>query len=358
MEADSLPKSRRPVCYSLYKYSGGQAGPDEQIATQAEPGRESWKKKEADSQRSLEEAVAEALDSQVVSVGEVQAVVAKPGRNFRGGRPKQGLGEQKRGKYKNLTGQQKVWVCQEMAARVHVPGVSKSRLYHDLAAKFGCVWQSIRRLWMQKDFWLNWGQKENRPAAVTKGSFRRKGERHSSKAGRGASMGCRIAVGGGRLGRKNHCELMHQQVQVWAEVEQENGHEISRQCLLRQFRLFLSSAIHKADDEQRAGTLTPEAAELLTHWKKKQFQLDNSAKARENAAIFLVGKTGFAERKKQRTTAMTVEEEIQLCQEGWANFDHLLWKTGCAEAPVLKAFVAQPERFVLNRQNTVISMSD
>ncbi len=243
-----------------------------------------------------------------------------------------------------------MWLVSEFAARITVPGTGRRQLYDEIAGKLGCVWQTVKRIVQQKDFWLEWGQRTCRKGAVGQGSFRKQGQRHSAWAGRGASKGCRVAVSGAALGRPNPCQQMVDQVRVWAEVEQENGHELSRQDLLRQFRLYLDSAIHEAVDKQEARTLPPEGL--------RQTRLDESSKARERCAQSLLAKTGFVERKKQRTTALTVQEEVGLVEEGWQNFDYLLWKTGCSSPAELRDFVAQPERFVVNRQHTVISMSD
>ncbi len=176
--------------------------------------------------------------------------------------------------------------------------------------------------------------------------------------GQAEGKGCRVSFRGVPLGRPNPCQQIIEQVKVWAEVEEENGHELSRQDLLRQFRLHLASAIHEAQDKKEAGTLPPEGVSQLSLWRGRQTRLDESSKARERCSQSLVAKTGFVERKKQRTTALTVQEEVALVEEGWQNFDYLLWKTGCCSPAELRDFVAQPERFVVNRQHTVISMSD
>jgi hypothetical protein len=72
----------------------------------------------------------------------------------------------------------------------------------------------------------------------------------------------------------------------------------------------------------------------------------------------LVGKTGFVERAKQRTTSLSPQEEIDRVEQGWKNWDQLLYKTGCAPAQDLVDWVAKPVQRAINRQETVISASD
>ena len=45
-------------------------------------------------------------------------------------------------------------------------------------------------------------------------------------------------------------------------------------------------------------------------------------------------------------------------KQGWACWDSLLWRVGCGSEEDLKDWVANPERLIALRQNTVISMSD
>ncbi len=72
----------------------------------------------------------------------------------------------------------------------------------------------------------------------------------------------------------------------------------------------------------------------------------------------MVHKTGFVERSKQRQTPLSAEQEVERVERGWKHWDTLLWLTGCADSPDLKNWVGQPERWIFNRENTVISMSD
>ena len=45
-------------------------------------------------------------------------------------------------------------------------------------------------------------------------------------------------------------------------------------------------------------------------------------------------------------------------RQGWQHWDRLLWIAGCSKAEDLKDYVLQPERWVVERRQAVISMSD
>ena len=109
---------------------------------------------------------------------------------------------------------------------------------------------------------------------------------------------------------------------------------------------------------QAGGALSPEEEKNLSFWILRRKRIQENKKARDKQALFLVSKLGWVERSKQRTTALSTEQEVQLCNEGWAHFDRLLWQTGCAPYSYMKDYVSQPERFRLNSEETVISMSD
>ena len=64
------------------------------------------------------------------------------------------------------------------------------------------------------------------------------------------------------------------------------------------------------------------------------------------------------ERSKQRVTGLTQEQEQAAMEKGWKFWDYILALIGQADAKQLSKFVAQPERFIMNRQHTVISASD
>ena len=79
---------------------------------------------------------------------------------------------------------------------------------------------------------------------------------------------------------------------------------------------------------------------------------------RDKQGLYLVNKTGFVERSKQRQTPLSVDQEVERVERGWKHWETLLWLTGCANSPELNNWVGQPERWIFNRENTVTSMSD
>ena len=217
----------------------------------------------------------------------------------------------------------------------------------------------IKQVWSQEDFWSEWGVKAGVPEGSPKpGKARKKGERGSRLKRGSNATGARQAGERGYLGRTDYCREIVQAVGVWAETEQQQGHEIFRPDLVRQFMLLLDSEIARMEDRQAAHGLSKEQTKYLEHWKKRASGLKKDKKKRDKAGLYLVGKTGFVERGKQRTTSLTVEEEIERMKSGWHNFDYLLYQSGCAKATELVDLVAQPVKWTSNRQEAVISMSD
>ena len=68
-------------------------------------------------------------------------------------------------------------------------------------------------------------------------------------------------------------------------------------------------------DEAAAGCLTEFQTHPLAHYHKKQKSLESKT-ARDNHAVFLLGKTGLVERAKQRAAALTQAEEVERVDAG------------------------------------------
>ncbi len=171
------------------------------------------------------------------------------------------------------------------------------------------------------------------------------------------NKGQRVPGPRGYLGNTDHTREFVLQVQVYAELEQSQGHTLYRADLTRRFSQLLDSAICFAEDAQADGSFNPDCARQLAAWKQKQAALLRKDK-RDKQGKYLVMKTGFLERSKQRQTPLSVQQEIDRVERSWGHFDTILWLTGCADSPQLSDWIGQPERWVFNRQNTVISMSD
>ena len=350
-------QSKRPVSWSLqrwFKPSNPGASSQSVVAVQAEAASESWreqswkKKQEAENQ-----ALAAAV--QLAQVSQSQTVQIAPRlqlRVWRGGRPKQ-----RRSGKKNvhLSGQQRVWAVQFLEDYLQIPGHSKKSGFQTVARKLFCNIKTIQRTWAKKVFWKHWAELEERKPSVREGTNKRRGQRVPNRAAN--SKGARIPGERGYLGRTDHCREFTLLVQVWAELEQSHGHQLFRPDLVRKYRQLLDSAILFADQAQAEGTFNPDKSNQLAAWKQKQASLDIKSK-RDKQGKVLVEKTGFVERSKQRQTPLTVAQEVERVQRSWAHWDTILWLTGCADSPQLRDWVGQPERWVFNRENTVISMSD
>ncbi len=233
-------QTKRPVCWSLHKYfktvqgdrpDAGLAVQAEQaepvlVAVQAEPPdvRASWKKP-------LEAAKAE-MDNTVAEVGcstakHVQTVPDVLVRKWAGGRPKKANGGA-RGKYNCLTGQQRLWIITFIEDQISQPGNSLKRAKSAAEFRLKCSADSVRRVWKDKVYWKDWGVKEERKASLRSGSYRRTGQRVPEKAMKSQGSGMRKAGSREYLGRTDHCRPFVLTVQVWAELEQEQGHQLFR----------------------------------------------------------------------------------------------------------------------------------
>jgi hypothetical protein len=111
------------------------------------------------------------------------------------------------------------------------------------------------------------------------------------------------------------------------------------------------------EDKAKAGSLTEWEEEAFEPFQSRQKKL-KSRRPRDKLGVFLLGKTGMVERSKQRTTSLRPEEERHRMETRWRFWDWALQLISTGNSKELAAFVAQPERFCLNRHETVISMSD
>ena len=64
------------------------------------------------------------------------------------------------------------------------------------------------------------------------------------------------------------------------------------------------------EDKAQAGSLTEWDQKALALFKSRQIKLQDR-KPRESLGVFLLGKTGMVERSKQRTTALSPDQEKQ-----------------------------------------------
>jgi hypothetical protein len=278
-------------------------------------------------------------------------------RRWAGGRPKKAAGRV-RGKYNTLTGQQRLWIVSFIEDQISQPGNSLKRAKAAAAFRLKCSEFTVRRVWIDKVYWKDWGVKEERKASLRPGTCKRLGQRVARKALKATSTGCRKAGSREYLGRTDHCRPFVLATQTWAELEQDQGHQLFRSDLLHRYSDLLDSAIEYDHEAKAAGTFNIDEEKKLAAWLQKQAALFSSKSKRDKQSKFLVAKTGFVERAKQRQTPLSPAQEKERAERGWSHFDYILWLTGCADSPALADWVGQPERFVLNREAIVISQSD
>ena len=271
-------QTKRPVCWSLHKYfkkvqaetpDAGLALPADQaepvlIAVQTEPPdvRAGWKKP-------LEEAKA-AMDSAVAGVGsssatEVQSVPDVTVRKWAGGRPKRASGTARQ-KYNTLTGQQRLWIVLFIEDQIGSPGNSIKQAKKAAVIRLKSSEQTVRRVWSDRAYWKDWGEKEERKASLREGTYKRRGQRVPKAAMKSQSSGCRKTSSRGYLGRTDHCRPFVLATQTWAELEQQQGHQLFRCHLLQRYSDLLDSAIQY--DQEAKERLAPS-----TLMRKRSLQL-------------------------------------------------------------------------------------
>ena len=136
------------------------------------------------------------------------------------------------------------------------------------------------------------------------------------------------------------------------------GHELWPSNLLKHFERLLRSAVRFREEDKELGLCSPEELVELEAWSKKMKSLKSSEKQRNGQKVYLVSYCGLLKRKKQRATAYTEEQEIDLVQTGWRQFDQVLFRAASADAKLMSPYVCNPERWVTNRGSTMLTMSD
>jgi hypothetical protein len=107
-------------------------------------------------------------------------------------------------------------------------------------------------------------------------------------------------------------------------MESDQGHELYRGHLLNEYQNRLDEAVAGALQEQAEGTLMPVELAALQSWQLKQASLLIDSK-RAKQATFLLARTGFLEKAKQRVTALTPRLEKARVETAWRAFDKVIW---------------------------------
>ena len=273
----------------------------------------------------------------------------------RRGRPKKAAGAPK-GKYTSLSGQQRAWICREVPELMQ-DGFSLHGAYNKIVQELGCDIQTVRDIHRDSEYWLAWAKEQDRKPSKRAGTNRRQGEHIPQTEKKSSSKGCRKVGKRGYLGKNQPLRWLVLETVGWAKAEFEAGHELYRQDFIAHYQRHASSQAAFWEEEETAGTLTPENSELLKHLNERLGEL-KKARFLRSFGQYLMTQSGFVNRAKQRVTAMSEYQEIQAVKLGWKLWDAALHKIGCAPAEELKDYVFNPHRLASMRERTVILASD
>ena len=323
-------------------------------ARQEEPApRPYWGREKEAEEEDLLEKLADLLEEKPEAARTAERpVLPTPAKN-KGGRPRRAAGAPK-GRHTSLTGQQRVWGVKQIRQLLMVPGATRAKTFRKVAGDLHCSEQTVELFYKKADFWLDWGITNKVEGSPKPGTWRKKGSHTSVMAAGSTSRACRLPGERGYLGRPDYARDIVLRLAAWAEMQQEAGHELDRGDLIRQYLNFLDSEVEFLRDSQELTAWQQKTLEHLTGRKEKLQERG----PRKKLGLWLLGKTGLVERAKQRTTGLSVQDEIRLMESGWRYWDYLLQVISQGDLEALGRLVAQPERFALNRQETVISMSD
>ena len=274
----------------------------------------------------------------------------------RGGRPKK-TDDSKKSSYTVLTGTQRIYIIQAWDQKIKA-GTSTRTARQQIASLLSCSTSAVKTTVQNKEYWLEWAEEHKMVASTSPNKARKPGDKRSKLKLGTTSKGCRKPGKRGYLGNTNWCRPLIQKVMQWSEMETEQGHDLGKSDLYTQFTRLLDSAVAYGKDAEEAGTITPEEMIELKNLMHKQARLASKASCRRWQERYLVGQCGFADRKKQRTTALSTDEERVRVRRGWQHWDRLLWFAGCGKTADLQEYVMQPERWEVERRHAVISMSD
>ena len=128
--------------------------------------------------------------------------------------------------------------------------------------------------------------------------------------------------------------------------------------MLTHFTRLLASEVAFGEEQLKDGLLQPEDKADFVKMQHKLLKMQTDEKTKTYTARYLLGKCHMTERKKQRVSHLSKEDEIKRMETGWQFFDHILWTAMCGDAQEVGKYVLQPERFILDRRDIVITMSD
>ena len=347
--------SPRPVSWSLHKYfTSARPGPEQTALVPAlKPRGNSELARQAEEQaQENRQAVLDQLPGSARALCQ-QKTASRPYQRQKGGRTKRAPEAPKEHRIVASAARKHEW-CQWIYAQT-AKGRSLKSCYRQVAHDTGAGCSSIRLWWQQRDRWATWVSEHPEEGRFGR---RRQGCWVSLKKIKQTSTGKRISQNPNtRLGRPQPCAPFIRQVEVFASQEEAAGHSLARQDLFREFSRLLEEALVEAKQAEEAGTVTPELQKDIAAWRAKAVSLKNRKK-RDDWAKYLVVQTDWTEKKTNRTTPLSQEEENRRMQAGWMWWDFMIWLAGCADSTALLRWVAQAEQFVLSRGETVLTFSD
>ena len=146
---------------------------------------------------------------------------------------------------------------------------------------------------------------------------------------------------------------------MWSQLEKSYGHKQGKEDLLCEFEYRLECEIEKLKADEKQGLLTPEEREKFASHSRKLVAL-LKPKSRSQIGQKLLNVCGVSVCKVNRQTALTKRAETNRLLKAWSFWDRNLWLAGCADVsdPELADRIGNPAQFVVNRQETGITMSD
>ena len=161
----------------------------------------------------------------------------------------------------------------------------------------------------------------------------------------------------GYLGTTDHLRDERQTIRLWAEYEEQCGHSLGRLDIFRQFKMLVVCKQQALLTAQAERGLTSEEEKALSFSQERLTAWDIGRK-KDKAALNLLSQISFVERKTNRLTKLSYEEETARLHCSWQLYDYLIWLTAKGSLEDLKSFVARPEDWRKNWKQTVLLFTD
>ena len=232
----------------------------------------------------------------------------------KGGRPKKADGA-KTSQYVTLTAKQRLWAIESMD-ELRQTGMSLRKSLAKTASALHCSESVVKKTYKSKEYWQEWCKEKAWTASIAQQtSNRRRGSRSVLSQG-ATSRGCRKPGKRGYLGRYDPCRQLVLATQLWAEREEEQGHDIFRSEVLTHFTRLLASEVAFGEEQLKDGLLQPEDKADFVKMQHKLLKMQTDEKNKTYTARYLLGKCHMTERKKQRVSHLSKEDEIKRMETG------------------------------------------